>query len=198
MIMELDDLKQIWKQTSGKNKLNTDIMELIQHKSQGPVAALKTVFKKQIILMSIIPLVLLLTNLNDVRIVLTSIMFWSYVAFCIGIIALAYYNYRIVTKMRGIDSVVKKNLEQQIILLEKRSKLELYVMRGVLLFFILLCEVVPYIQHYRMLDKWHSLSLIISTYTVLLLLQYFLNKRIRERKVGRHITYLKELVKEIQ
>jgi len=40
--MELDDLKQAWKQqkpiTTSKN---TDIMDLIQHKTYGPVSALK-------------------------------------------------------------------------------------------------------------------------------------------------------------
>jgi hypothetical protein len=51
-----------------------------------------------------------------------------------------------------------------------------------------------------MLDKWHSLSPIIrfGSYAALLLMQYFIARKIRERKVGRHLTYLKELVKEMQ
>ena len=40
--MELDDLKQAWKQNKSIIKpKNTDIMNLIQHKTYGPVAALK-------------------------------------------------------------------------------------------------------------------------------------------------------------
>jgi hypothetical protein len=39
--MELDDLKNSWKKTELKTNKNVDIMELIQHKSYGPVAALK-------------------------------------------------------------------------------------------------------------------------------------------------------------
>src|SRR5450432_3076624 len=105
--MELDDLKQTWKHLPIKNNINTDIMELIQHKSHGPVAAMKRVFKKQITVMAILPLVLIATNLNDVRIVFTSVMFWCYVAFCIGIIVFAYYNYRIVTKMENMDGMVR-------------------------------------------------------------------------------------------
>jgi hypothetical protein len=175
-------------------------MELIQHKSYGPVAALKRVFRKQITVMALIPLLLLLTNLENVYNVVSSVMFWSYVAFCIGVIVFAYYNYRIAGKMEIMDGMVKTNLEQQINLLEKRMNWEIIGLRCILLFFITLTEVVPYLQHYRMLDKWHSLSPVvrISAYTGLLLLQYFLNRRIKERKVGRHIRYLKELVKEMQ
>lgn len=197
--MELEDLKNTWQQTPVK-KINTDIMEIIQHKSYGPVAALKRTFRKQMVLMFLIPLMLLATNLNDIQGVLTSILFWSYVAFCICIIVFAYYNYRIVRKMERMDTMVKTNLEQQIQLLEKRASWEVAGMRGVLLFFVVLVEVVPYLQHYRMLDKWHSLPVAIrfGAYAVLLALQFFLNKKIKQRKVGRHLAYLKELVKEMQ
>ena len=198
--MELDDLKQTWKQTPEKNNLKTNIMELIQHKDYGPVAAMKRVYRKQIILMSIIPFILLATNLMDLRIVLTSVMFWSYFAFCVGIVVFAYYNYRIVRKMEVMDEMVNTNLEHQINLLEKRKKWELAGMRGGLIFFMTLTEVVPYFQHYRMLDLWHSFSPVIriSTYLLLLFLQYFLNKRISQRNLGVHLAYLKNLVKEMQ
>ena len=73
-------------------------------------------------------------------------------------------------------------------------------MRVVLLFFIVLVEVVPYLQHYRMLDKWHSLpaAVRIGAYALLLLLQYFINKKVKQHKVGRHLDYLKELLTQMQ
>jgi hypothetical protein len=82
--MELDDLKQTWKQTPVQKATNTNIMELIQHKSYGPVGALKREFRKQIMVMAILPVALFLTNMNDISKVLNSVMFWSYVAFCLG------------------------------------------------------------------------------------------------------------------
>lgn len=198
--MELDELKQMWKQTPVEKNLNTDIMNLIQHKTYGPLAALKSTFRKQILLMSIIPFVLLATNINDVDTVLTNVLFWSYVAFCISMIILAYYNYRLASKMEVMDEVVRTNLEQQINLLEKRAKFEIVFLRGVMLFFITLVEVLPYFQHYRMLDKWHSLPLIvrIGAYVGLLSLQYFASRRMKQRRVGRHLVYLKQLVNEMQ
>src|SRR4051794_3653857 len=131
--MELDDLKKTWKQTPVKN-INTDIMEILQHKSYGPVAALKRTFRKQIVLMFLLPFFLLATNADNILGVLTSILFWSYVAFCISIIVFAYYNYRIVNKMEGMDAMVKTNLEQQINSLEKRANWEVVSLRAVLLF----------------------------------------------------------------
>ncbi len=141
-----------------------------------------------------------MANLQDVHKVFTSVLFWSYVAFCIGMIIFAYYNYRIASKMEVMDGMVRTNLEHQINLLEKRAKLEIVALRCTLLFFIALIEVLPYFQHYRMLDKWHSLPLMvrISAYAGILLLQYILNRKIKQRKVGRHLDYLKELVNEMQ
>jgi hypothetical protein len=85
-------------------------------------------------------------------------------------------------------------------LLEKRADLEIQGLRGVLFFFILLLEVLPYFQHYRMLDKWHSISIFfrIGSYGGLLLLQYVLNKQLKEQRIGRHLAYLKGLVAQMQ
>ena len=198
--MELDDFKNTWQQTPPNKNLNTDIMEIIQHKSYGPLAALKRTFRKQIVLMFLLPLFLVMVNSQDVHGVFTSILFWSYVAFCIYIIAFAYHNYSIVSKMENMDAMVKTNLEQQVLLLEKRANWEVSNLRIILLFFVVLVEVVPYLQHYRMLDKWHSLPLAIrfGAYVLLLLLQYVLNKRIKQRKVGRHLDYLKTLLIEMK
>jgi hypothetical protein len=198
--MELDDLKQTWKQTPLKKATNTDIMELIQHKSYGPVSALKTAFRKQIMLMAILPVVLLTTNLGNADAVLTSVLFWSYVVFCLGVIVFSYYNYRIVEKMEGMDGMVKSNLEQQLHLLETRLRWNMIGLRIVLLYFIVLLEVVPYFQHYRMLSKWHSLDPLIrfGAYAAFLILQYFTSRRVCQQKFGRHIAYLKSLVNELE
>ena len=198
--MELEDLKQTWKQTPIHKPVNTDIMELIQQKSYGPVAALKRGFIKQIKLMIVLPIFIFLTNLDDVHKVLTSIMFWSYIVFCIGIIIFSWLNYRIVQKMEGMDGMVKPNLEQQIYILETRLKWHIIGVRLVFVFFMVLTEVLPYFQHYRMLDKWHSLSPFIrfSTYVGLLLLQYFSIRPVLHRKFGQHLNYLKNLVREMQ
>ena len=198
--MELDDLKQTWNQNQSTKPLNTDIMELIQHKSYGPLAALKKAFRKQIVLMAIIPAYFIIFNVDDVHALLNNVILWSYIAFCLGVIIFSYYNYRIVNKMEGMDYMVKMNLEQQVDLLERRMKWKKTALIFALIFFILLIEIVPYFQHYRMLDKWHSLPVAIRylAYAGLFVLQYFANTWVNERRYGRHLKYLKELAKEMQ
>ncbi len=197
--MELNDLKQTWQNQSTK-PLNTDIMQLIQHKSYGPLAALKKAFRKQILLMAIIPVFFIISNADNLSAVLNSVILWYYIAFCIGVIIFSYYNYQIVNKMEGMDNLVKTNLEQQINLLETRMKWKKTGLMIALIFFILLVEIVPYFQHYRMLDKWHALPAAIRylSYAGLLALQYFANTWVNERRYGTHLKYLKELVKEMQ
>jgi len=197
--MELDDLKQQWKENKLKTQ-NTNIMELIQHKSYGPVAALKREFKKQMRLMAIIPLLLIVTNANDLSKVFTSLLFWAYVIFCAGMVAFGWASYAIAAKMENMETNVRSNLEQQVGALETSLKWKQVALRVALLFFILLTEVTPYFQHYRMLDKWHSLPAAarFGTYAGLLILQYFLSKAVNQRKFGTHLDYLKKLLKEMQ
>jgi hypothetical protein len=198
--MELDDLKQTWKQSETNKTINTNIMNLIQHKTYGPVAALKREFRKQIILMSLLPLLLIFTNIDNISKPLTSILFWAYVLLCAGIIVFAYFNYRIADKMGVMDGAVKGNLEKQVSILQTRMQWKVTGLRIALLFLIMLTEIVPYVQHYEMLDKWHSLSPAIrfSAYAALLLFQYFIGKKVIYRKFGSHLTYLKELIKEME
>jgi len=198
--MELDDLKQTWKQANIQKDKNTDIMDLMKHKSYGPIAALKREFRKQIIVMALLPLFLLFTTIDDLSQIFSNVLFWSYVAFCLGMVVFASANYRIVDKMGRMDRMVRLNLEQQIDLLEKRLKWKIVALRITLLFFIALLEIVPFFQHYRMLDKWHSLSPVIrfASYAALLVLQYFLSRIVSEKKFGAHVKYLKALMNEMQ
>jgi len=64
--MELDELKQTWKETTIKKNKNTDIMDLMKQKSYGPIAALKREFRKQIMVMALFPLFLLFTTIDDI------------------------------------------------------------------------------------------------------------------------------------
>jgi uncharacterized membrane protein YjfL (UPF0719 family) len=143
---------------------------------------------------------ILATNIINAEALFTSVMFWSYIAFCTVMVIFFYFNYRLVGKMQGMDKMVKSNLEQQVSELETRLKWHIVGLRIALLFFIVLTEVLPYFQHGRMLDKWHSLSPIVrfGTYAALIVLQFFASRAMFERKFGKHLAYLKEQVKELQ
>jgi hypothetical protein len=199
--MELDDLKHQWKKADKiQQSNNQNIMEIIQHRSNGPVAALKRSFRKQMIAMTVLPVAIIATNLHQVDKTLTSALFWFYVLFCIGVITFARLNYTVVKKMESMDGDVKSNLEQQAFILEKRLQQNLIGIRIALLFFIVLTEVLPYFQNFRMLNTWHSLSPFIrfGAYAVLFLFQYVVSRKVSQRKFGQHIAHLKELVQQMQ
>lgn len=199
--MELDELKNQWKQADKVQKpINRNIMELIQNKSHGPVAELKRSFRKQMIAMTVVPIAILATNLQHIDKTLSSALFWFYILFCVGVIIFARLNYTVVKKMEGMDGNVKSNLEQQIFILETRLRQNLIGIRVALLFFIILTEVLPYFQNFRMLNTWHSLSPFIrfGAYAALFLFQYFLSRAVSRRKFGQHIVHLKEMVKQME
>jgi hypothetical protein len=199
--MELDDFKQAWQRADEKTTLkNENIMELILQKSYGPVAALKTGFRKQILVMLVVAFSLVLTNLDDVQKLFGNILFWCYILFLVAVCVFSYYNYQLVKKMEVMDGMVKANLEQQVSILETRLKWKIKGLRFVGLFFIGLCEVLPYVQHIRMLDKWHSLPVLarLGAYAAFLLFQYFVSRAVYYRKFGRHLEYLKGLAKQME
>lgn len=199
--MELDDLKQQWNQPGNiQTPKNKNIMELIRHRTNGPVAALKRSFKRQMIAMIVVPIAILGTNLQHLDKTLTSALFWFYILFCIAVVVFAKYNYSVVSKMERMDGMVKSNLEQQIYILETRLRQNIIGIRIALLCFVVLTEVLPYFQDFRMLNKWHSLSPFIrfGAYAGLFLFQYFISRAVAHRKFGQHIERLKGIVKEME
>lgn len=198
--MELEDLKQQWQQSESTQKtINKNIMEIIHNKSYGPVAQLKRSFRRQMIAMTIVPIAIIGTNLQHIDKTLSSALFWAYIIFCMGVVAYAKMNFNVVKRMEAMDGLVKEHLEQQIALLESRTKAQIVGIRIALLFFILLTEVLPYFQSFKMLNTWHSLSPFIrfAAYAALLLFQYFVSRAVSHRKFGQHIAYLKQLAAQM-
>jgi hypothetical protein len=198
--MELDELKQAWKQTEIINQTqNQNIMEMMQQSSTGPVAALKKAFRKQYRLIIIMAL-FVLTNLTHGFTSTNYIMFFSYAVFCAGLAYFFYRNYQMVHSIESMHGMVKNTISQQITSLESRLKMHMISVRIALLVFIALTEVLPYFQHGRVLDKWHAapLFLRILVYVSLIVFQYFVSRSFSKRKFGQHLEHLKELIVQLQ
>lgn len=150
--------------------------------------------------MLLMPGFIFVTNSMNAEGLLRSILFWSYVVFCILAVVFFYFDYRIATRMESMEGNVKANIEKQTLLLEKRLRWKMIGLPIITLLFIALLEVLPYIQHYRMLNTWHNLSPFIrfGAYGLLLFLQHLASRRINERKFGAHLKHLKELVREMR
>ena len=198
--MELDDLKQPWKQsTENINLSNNNIMELIQNKSYGPIASLKRRFRKQLIILPVVVAILAI-QLSRQHDIFSDVLFWCYVVICLLICGYFYFSYHLVSNMQCADCMVKANLEKQIHMLEKGYKWRLIVIRLLFVFFIVLLEVMLYFQQEPSLVKWYAqpLGIRLLGYAGLTALFYVASKLIMNRKYGKHIRYLKELVQQMQ
>jgi hypothetical protein len=197
--MELDELKQQWQKADPIQIHNENIMEMIRHNSNGPVAALKQSYRRQTAVMLVLPIVLILTNLTQIESTLSSTLFWSYTLFCAAVAIFARMNLRTVEKLESMDAMVKPYLQEMIHVLETRMRQNVTGVKIALLFFIVLTEILPYFQHFRMLDAWHSLSPVIrfGAYAALIVLQHFSVKRMSYLKFGRHLERLKQLAQQM-
>jgi hypothetical protein len=103
-------------------------------------------------------------------------------------------------RMEIMDGDVNSNLQKQINSLEKRLRWKRIVLPLVTLFFSALLEILPVYQHFRMLDKWHTILPLsrVGIYAGFLVLQFFTNRWITRIKFGNHLDYLKNLLKEME
>lgn len=194
--MELDDLKNTWKQEDIKQQKTQNIMELIHQKSKGPLASLKQAFRKQMIVIAVIFIAVTISNGRNIETTAGYVLYCIYLAFCLAVIMTLYINYIKTGKMENMDKPVKNNLQEYIVQVEQRLKWQYIGTRLVVFLFILLVELLPFFYHARMLDKWHSVSPIIrfSSYALYFLLVYFTNHRLKQRRFGRHLDHLKDLL----
>lgn len=198
--MELDDLKKSWQESQPVKPLNINIMELIRNKNNGPIASLKKSFIRQIGAMIVVSGGIIITATRNTPNVLNSVILWYYVVFCLGVILFAYYNYRMVSRLESMDTLVKSNLEQQLAILKTRMKWKRAGLLTAIFIFVLLLEILPHFQHYRMLARWHSVSPVIrfSGYAAFLVGEYFLINWINKSNSGKHLQYLNDLTRELQ
>lgn len=194
--MELDDLKNTWKQEEQKQTKTPDIMELIHQKSRGPLASLKHAFRRQMIAIAVLMMAISVSNAGNIETIPGYVLYFTYIVFCLSIILVFYFHYRQTSKMERMDKAVKTNLEEYVVQLEQRLNWQYTGSRLVVLLFIVLVEVLPLFYHARMLDKWHSVPPFIrfSSYAVYFLIVYIVSRRVKQRKFGRHLDRLKELL----
>jgi hypothetical protein len=198
--MELDELKQTWKQAEATMKpANANIIELMQNKSYGPVAELKRRFRKQLIIIPFL-VAIVINNLSIKHNIFSDPIFWCYIAFCTFVCASFYFNYRLLNKMQCMDCMIKSNLEVQVKTLETRLQWHVKGVRIMLVFMIVLLEVLMYLNLEPSFHKWQlqPISIRFASYLALVVLQYFVSKLLFKRKYGNHLQYVKKLVAELQ
>lgn len=194
--MELDDLKNTWKQAPTTSQKIPDIMELIHQKSRSPLASLKHAFKRQMVALAALMAAVTATNSRYLKGVPGYVLFFSYITFCLAVIIALYLNYRRTSQMEKMDKDVKQNLQEYVVQLEQRLRWQYVGSRAVVVLLMVLLEVLPLFYHTRMLDRWHSVHPLIrlAAYGLYFAFVFFFSRRIKQQKFGQHLTYLKEML----
>ncbi|MCX2430897.1 hypothetical protein [Pedobacter sp. GR22-10] len=197
--MELDDLKQDWNKSTPAHKTPLyNLDELTVTKSTGAIETLKRKYKKQMILLP-----LAATFLGSFAVqnpVLQRNAFIWFIIPLMLLLALIYYrSYMLVAKMEQTSmESIKKSIQENIELLDRNAKQQLYFTRFILIMLILILEATMYYQHPAAFVAWSSLGLPIrlAAYTLALFLQPFITKYFFELNFGRYIQNLKSLLNQ--
>lgn len=196
--MELDDLKSAW--NTDPTPTNTpDIMDLIHQKSKGPIAALKTAYRRQRAIVIALMATFIASQAGKVDTLSGGLLFWTYIGGCLALFLSLSYSYRQSRALERRDGRMKDHLEQYVAALERRSARHQAGARIVFLLFVVLLEAIPHFESLRMLGKWHALSpwIRFPAYAAFLVFQYFLSRTLSHRRFGRHLDRLKGLLKEV-
>lgn len=199
--MELDDFKNTWNR-SGENATITPtnkLMELIQHKSYGPLAVLKATLARQFIFIPFTYAVLLwqVVHRPELR---TDPFFGLFLGMIL--IASVFFTiaYVIVEKMQPAEGNVKTNLERQTASLEK-------ILLGYRLTFfagVILLAVFLEVFHDRgtalLMHEWYELAFTVrlGAYILLLVIGFFGSAKIFQRQFGQHIQNLNKLIQQLE
>jgi hypothetical protein len=197
--MELDDLKESWKQTNENIKpINKNIMETIQNKNYGPLATLKKRFRKPMIFLPFI-LAYGIFNAQKLKAPLGNLMLCLLITLAITALAYFFYSYNIIKNLENVNTNVKDNFERQLKKLEQSFKWRLTVVRSIFVVFIVALELQMAFSK-NLLTEWVTVSVGIRllVYAAVLAFIYFLTQTILRRKYHKHITYLKQLVDQMQ
>lgn len=196
--MELDELKQSWKQSAEKMQgSDSHIQSVIANKDRGPVAELKARFRKGMILIPLI-MAIALMKLPKHHGLAFDLFFSLLSTVAILMTAYFYFNYKLVSSMQAMDGTVKDNLQKQVRILEKGVRFRLLFTRTMLLVFIVLLELLSY--QGKEMEGWYSQALVVRlmVYAFVFAGFYLLTHLVVKNRYSKYISHLRELVDELE
>lgn len=208
--MELDQMKDVWKQqfSSSEKKLKEeDVISMISHPSRGPVASMKRNLRRELYFVifsfSIAALVFFLAFESKM------IGYSAAYIFLMAVFALYYYNKtRLLGRMQCVNCEVKTNVSLQVSTLEKYIRYNLIVSTLVYPAFLLFGAWILYTNFYSLTPKpifvysvsyatWITTLVWVLFSVITSIPMYYLNKKYIHWLYGKHISRLKWILKEM-
>lgn len=198
--MELEELKRAWtKSYDDATAGNRDIFDLIQNKSAGPAARLKRRFKKGMILIPFITTIGIVELWKKVNF-MPHVMAWFLLGFGVLMMIYFYLNYRFISRIQTLEGNVKHNLQRQVQLLKNGLRWRLLITRGIIISFIILTELLMYLNIAPELENWQHQQLIwrLTVYAGYIIFFYLVTKFATDLRYKKHILRLEELIEQMK
>jgi hypothetical protein len=200
--MELDDLKELWKESNNSSLLNNeeDLRQILSHRSRSPIAIMKRNLKLEVLFVILFYsfIIWLISNQVDSNILYFGILLLilAGMLFCIY----AFYKYKLLYKMECVACEVKSNLNLQLNSLEKLVKLYFKLGNIGVVFVYLIAGAISYIEAEG--DKVHfpqvlELIIFLSIGVILAIINYYSSRWYIFNLYGKHIQKLKNIIYEM-
>lgn len=202
--MELDQLKTLWKHADEKlpTLSDTNIEEILRHRSRRPIARMKRNLKLEIIFLIILYIPLIwyfaidykkIYIYYDIVLIVAALSFLMY----------ARYKYKLLDKMECAACEVKSNLSVRVNMLEKLVKLYFYWGNISAVLGYLISIVISYVGLFSErgekipVPSILEITILVSIGAVFVLFAYFANRWYIFKLYGQHIQNLKTLLYEM-
>lgn len=197
--MELNDLKQNWNETTSlQSHFKNNIMDMIKSKSNGPASILESKFKKQLLALPALPILIAIQFYRTPHMLNNPAIWFLY---SLGIISGGYvlYNYLIIKKLQHPQFAVKENIETQIKKLENSFKVFRMFMSLVYILVPIGLELAIKYKLQTGLEQWYDVNLIIRILVYIggLIGMYFLTRRWFQLTYRYLLSNLKNLAKQL-
>jgi hypothetical protein len=198
--MELDDLKNSWKNKT-ENSTETsknEIMEMIQHKSYGPLASLKEKLIRQVAIIPFVYAILIWKVIDKPELQRDPFFGLFITVILIGSVffAIAYWK---LEQIRTEGSNVKSSLEVQAVSLHKIfTGYRISAFLGVVAIGVFL-EVFHNQGTALLMQEWYDVPIAarIAVYAMLIVIGFFAAGMTYRQQFGQHIQKLRELTRQL-
>ena len=197
--MELDDLKQDWKNAGEKLQTPTyNFNELLITRSSGPLNDLKAKYKKQMILLPLAAAVLGFA-MTQKSVLQHNAFIWLIIPVLLLLALMYYRSYRLVIKMEKTTAeTLKGSMQENVVLLNRNAKQHLYFTRVLLFVFIVLLEVTMYYQISTTFNFWLERLWFIrlAVYALFIFIQPHVTRFFFKKNFGQYINRLQQLLEQ--
>lgn len=195
--MDLDQLKLKWQERAAHDLVpELNVTQMLRQPAKSALSALKRSFRKQIVLLAVLFLLIFYQFRNKDLFINT--FFWWYLFVCLSLCLFFYANLRLVKRLERTDQPLTSHLLTQLSLIEKRMRWHRIFTRVAVIVLIILAETLPFFSDESMVLKWHAVDplLRVVVYLAFILFQYFVGKRLAQKRYGQHLQRLKGLLND--